>query len=245
MASANRAGWQSGMRAMMSTLSRRNLIASGLGAALAGCASPRFSGGPSIVSGAAYGFGELKPLDLSVENLVRITVCTRPFRPAGPRLDAVNVGDRLMVHNYGHGGSGWSLSWGYAEAVHDLLAVERPRSVAVLGAGCIGLTTAIALAETGAKVTIFAREFPMESPSARATGVWSPSSRIGLEAAVSPGFAARWEVLARNSYARHLRYVGRIGAPVEFTPRFYVRSARSDPPLVAPPRDGDDFLALD
>ena len=49
-----------------------------------------------------------------VDRIFRVTVCLRPFRTAGPRLDAERVGDKTVVHNYGHGGSGWSLSWGRA-----------------------------------------------------------------------------------------------------------------------------------
>ncbi|MEL6213669.1 MAG: FAD-dependent oxidoreductase, partial [Pseudomonadota bacterium] len=232
------------------TITRRNLVASGLalsgmGAMLAGCATPRFSGGRPLGGAKAYGFGALKPLDLSLENLIKITVCTRPFRAAGPRLEAATLNGKTIVHNYGHGGSGWSLAWGYAEEARNLVLAAQPKSVAVVGAGAIGLTTAIAMAETGADVTIFARELPMETRSVRATGVWSPSSRIGLASATGPDFPARWEAFARRSYARHLRYVGRTGAPVEFTPRFFVRSQTREAPLIDPPPTGDDFLHLD
>jgi hypothetical protein len=97
----------------------------------------------------------------------------------------------------------------------------------------------------GARVTIAAREMPMESASANATGVWSPSSRIGLAGAVDPGFVARWEAFARRSYARHLSYVGRAGHPVEFTPRYYVRSGAPEPPLAQAPEGAARFLHLD
>ncbi len=224
----------------MLKVNRRGVITSGLAAALVGCTDDRLVG-----STKAYGFGALKPLDLSIENLTKITVCTRPFRAAGPRLEAVTVNGKTIVHNYGHGGSGWSLAWGYAEDARDLVAAGRPKSVAVLGAGAIGLTTAIAIAETGADVTVFARELPTESRSARATGVWSPSSRIGLGAAVDADFPARWEALARRSYARHLTYVGRAGDPVEFTPRFYVKSETREAQLIDQSDEGEDFLDLD
>ncbi|MEP7026307.1 MAG: FAD-dependent oxidoreductase, partial [Actinomycetota bacterium] len=38
------------------------------------------------------------------------------LRPARPfvRLEAEELGGRLLVHNYGHGGAGVSLSWGCA-----------------------------------------------------------------------------------------------------------------------------------
>ncbi|MEL6325235.1 MAG: FAD-dependent oxidoreductase [Pseudomonadota bacterium] len=228
----------------MQNISRRGVIVSALGAMLAACAKTQFTSEPPIDASEAYGLGGLKPLDLSVDNLIKITVCTRPFRAAGPRLEAETSGGKTVVHNYGHGGAGWSLAWGYAEDARDLVAAGRPKSVAVLGAGAIGLTTAIAIAETGADVTIFARDLPMESRSARATGVWSPSSRIGFKSAVDPDFPARWADLARRSYARHLRYVGRAGDPVEFTPRYYIRSQAPEPSLADLPMGGDDFLHL-
>jgi glycine/D-amino acid oxidase-like deaminating enzyme len=54
----------------------------------------------------------LAPLRVSVDRITQITVCTRPFRAQGPRLDVEKLGTKTVVHNYGHGGSGWSLSWG-------------------------------------------------------------------------------------------------------------------------------------
>lgn len=223
---------------------RRGAILSGLSAGLGACASPQIASPITPNEHLAYGVSGLKPLDLSVGKLTKITVCTRPFRPAGPRLESEIVGGKTIIHNYGHGGSGWSLAWGYAEAVRDMAAANRPTNVTVLGAGAIGLTTAITIAETGAKVTIVAREMPMESRSARATGVWSPSSRIALAGAVSPDFAAQWQAFTRRSYARHLAYVGRAGHPVEFTPRFYVRTMEPFPAITPRPDGADDFLEL-
>ncbi|MEP1422188.1 MAG: FAD-dependent oxidoreductase [Erythrobacter sp.] len=226
-------------------LNRRNLIVSGLGAGLAGCINA-----PSLVAdqndqiGDAWDFEGLGPLNLDPTNLSKITVCLRPFRPSGPRLEVERIESRTLVHNYGHGGSGWSLAWGYAQGVNDALGRDRIAHVSVLGAGAIGLTSAIALAETGMRVTIYAREFPMESASSKATGVWSPSSRIGMNGAAAPDFTARWEALARRSYARHLKYLGRPGDPVEFTPHFYIRPKSPEPPLATQPEGADNFLHL-
>ncbi|WP_238319316.1 NAD(P)/FAD-dependent oxidoreductase [Parvularcula oceani] len=229
----------------MPVLNRRGMLAAALGAAAAGCAPVRLAGERPLRGKQAYGFGALEPLDLSPGNLVKITVCTRPVRPAGPRLEAQALGGKRIVHNYGHGGSGWSLAWGYAEAARALVLRDRPKSAAVLGAGAIGLTTAIALAEAGIAVTIHARDLPMQSRSARATGVWSPSSRIALSGAADPGFPARWEALTRRSYRRHLGYVGRSGHPVEFTPRFFVGTKAPEAPLAVPPPGAGGFLHLE
>ena len=215
----------------LSLLGRRSFLAAGAGAALSGCSlfsAPR-----------GTGFAPAEPLaalNLSPDRLMRITVCTRPFRPAGPRLEAETVGDKLLVHNYGHGGSGWSLSWGCAAEAADLAMATGPSRVAVVGAGVMGLTTARRLVETGAAVTIYAKDFPAETRSARASGVWSPSSRIGLVEAAPEGFAGRWERWARASYATHQHYVGAVGAPVEFV-RQYALFDDPRPPQTPASRD--------
>jgi D-amino-acid oxidase len=45
----------------------------------------------------------------------------RPFRKSGVRLERDQLPDgRTVIHNYGHGGAGFTLSWGCAEAVFGL-----------------------------------------------------------------------------------------------------------------------------
>lgn len=52
----------------------------------------------------------------------RVRVGLRPGRPA-VRVEPDRLGDgRLVVHDYGHGGCGYLLSWGCAEHVADLVA---------------------------------------------------------------------------------------------------------------------------
>src|SRR4051794_30796634 len=66
----------------------------------------------------------LVPMRIGPDEIIDIKSCIRPFRAAGPNLDAELIGDTLVIHNYGHGGSGWSLSWGSAEfAVGKALSV--------------------------------------------------------------------------------------------------------------------------
>ncbi len=46
----------------------------------------------------------------------------RPFRKSGVRLERQHLrDDRTVIHNYGHGGSGFTLSWGCAEKVLALV----------------------------------------------------------------------------------------------------------------------------
>jgi len=49
------------------------------------------------------------------------TVGLRPSR-SEVRLEVEDIGDRKVVHNYGHGGAGVTLSWGCAEEVVRLVA---------------------------------------------------------------------------------------------------------------------------
>src|SRR6267154_1992034 len=54
----------------------------------------------------------------------------RPFRRSGLRLERDRLRDRRsVIHNYGHGGSGFTLSWGCAEKVfqiaHSATAAQR------------------------------------------------------------------------------------------------------------------------
>jgi len=41
----------------------------------------------------------------------------RPCRTGGVRLEWERVGTLQIIHNYGHGGSGVTLSWGCASEV--------------------------------------------------------------------------------------------------------------------------------
>jgi D-amino-acid oxidase len=61
-----------------------------------------------------------------VLNIEKATVLTervglRPFRRPGVRLECDRLRDgRIVIHNYGHGGAGFTLSWGCARQVFDL-----------------------------------------------------------------------------------------------------------------------------
>jgi D-amino-acid oxidase len=50
----------------------------------------------------------------------------RPFRKPGVRLADERLSDgRTVIHDYGHGGAGFTLSWGCAEEVFSLATVSR------------------------------------------------------------------------------------------------------------------------
>jgi len=52
--------------------------------------------------------------------VIEVKVGLRPTR-AEIRLEAEKFGDKTIVHNYGHGGSGFTLSWGCAQEVVDIV----------------------------------------------------------------------------------------------------------------------------
>jgi D-amino-acid oxidase len=203
-----------GERAQVSRrgLLRASLLGSGV---LAGCSTApgrsSFEAAPSLV-----------PIRARTDRIFDIAVCLRPFRPAGPRVDTERLGDTLVVHNYGHGGSGWSLSWGSSARAVRLAMQASPGEVAVIGCGVLGLTSAILAQRAGARVTIYAREQLPLTTSARATGEWTPDSRIALTSAAGPDFAAVWEEMARTAFKTHRDYLGLPGTPVEWIDQYSV-----------------------
>lgn len=57
-------------------------------------------------------------LEIAPPPILAERVGLRPFRRSGVCLRADRLGDgRRVIHNYGHGGSGFTLSWGCARAV--------------------------------------------------------------------------------------------------------------------------------
>jgi D-amino-acid oxidase len=196
-------------------MQRRELLGGLAALGITGCA-PR----AAKVATPANVVPQLLPVRAQMDRLFRITVCSRPFRAAGPRLDVEKVGEKVVVHNYGHGGSGWSLSWGSSSIAVEKAMATGDRDIAVIGCGALGLTSAILAQRAGAKVTIYAKERPPEVRSARATGSWTPDSRVALASKVTADFPALWEKMARYSFHMYESYLGMAGNPIEWTERY-------------------------
>jgi len=98
----------------------------------------------------------------------------RPYRPSGFVVKAEKLGEKLVIHNYGHGGGGITLSWGTSQMATELLVGEPFSAVAVIGCGAVGLATARLLQDRGLRVTIYASELPPNTTSNIAGGQWSP-----------------------------------------------------------------------
>lgn len=198
---------------------------------LSGC-----TGGPARPSAHIE---RLAPIRAGADRIFDVTACLRPFRAAGPRLEAEQIGHQLVVHNYGHGGSGWSLSWGSSSIAVQMALAESPREVAVIGCGALGLTSAILAQQAGARVTIYARDVLPRTRSARATGSWTPDSRIALADAAPAGFPALWEKMARTSFKSYRSYLGLPGAPVEWKDQYMLLDAAFDHDARKPRRSDD------
>jgi len=91
-------------------MDRRTLLKAGgmaaIGLGVSGCVTR------SALSPAGRPRVALPTVKASWERVIRTTVGLRPFRPAGFILQGTKLDDRLLIHNYGHGGAGHSLSWG-------------------------------------------------------------------------------------------------------------------------------------
>jgi len=217
-------------------LGRRNMMASGgamLGiGALAGCTGiqPRGLGTAPI----------LAPVRATTDRITRITVCTRPFRADGPRLDVEKVGEKTVVHNYGHGGSGWSLSWGSSTIAVRMALATGVNNVGVIGCGALGLTSATLLQRAGASVTIYAKDRPPDVRSSLATGLFTPDSRICLEGRDTPDFRKQWEEMCRTSFQTYQTLLGLPGDPIEWIDIYHL----SDPNAVKPPPSRDPTIAF-
>ena len=61
-------------------------------------------------------------LNIDKPNVLAERVGLRPFRKSGVRLERDRLRDgRTVIHNYGHGGAGFTLSWGCTESVVRLV----------------------------------------------------------------------------------------------------------------------------
>jgi len=134
-----------------------------------------------------------------------------------------------VIHHYGYGGSGWSLSWGYGYEAMQMALATGEHDFAVIGCGAIGLTTAVLLARAGARVTIYAKDLPPFTRSSWATGVFTPDSRIALAEYATPEFKKTWNERARYSYRTYQSLLGLADQPVEYLDFYAVNDGQAAP----------------
>lgn len=173
----------------------------------------------------------IAPVRASADRLIDFSVCRRPFRAHGPRIESDRRYGKTIVHHYGHGGSGWSLSWGSAKVALPLIQATAARHIAVIGCGAIGLTTARVAQQAGLHVRIYCKDRPPEVASTAATGLWTPDSRICTEEHATPAFAQRWEWMARTSFKTYQSLLGLADNPVEWRDGYVLSDVPFDQPI--------------
>jgi glycine/D-amino acid oxidase-like deaminating enzyme len=150
---------------------------------------------------------KLTPVQVSADRVIRDVAGSRPFRPSGFRLETQQVGGKIVVHNYGHGGGGVTLSWGTAELAVEGVQSAGHQQYAVLGSGAVGLATARLLQQRGAHVTIYAKDLPPHTTSNIAGALFRPGTGFDPERA-APAFFDRFE---RAIHISHRHFEAMIG----------------------------------
>ena len=191
------------------TLDRRRLIA-GAGAAglalAAGACTPRTPLAPTSTPTLC-----LPPVNASMDRVIRTVAGLRPYRDEGFVVREQRLGTTRVIHNYGHGGGGITLSWGSSRLAVDLGLPGHVASgggpVAVMGAGALGLTTAKLLQEAGIAVRIYAENLPPDTTSNVAGGQINPTS-VFRRSMVDEAFMRQFEAAMEYSFRRFQISVG-------------------------------------
>ncbi len=162
----------------------------------------------------------LRPVEVDPSFEIRSIAGLRPFRPSGFVVRRDEIGDKILIHNYGHGGGGISLSWGCADLAIRLGGAVSGKSCAVVGGGVIGLSTARLLLERGATVDLYAGELPPGTTSNIAGAQWWPVS-VFDQSKRSEAFGAQFVEAAEFSHRYFQHLVGpRWG--VRWIPNYYL-----------------------
>ncbi|MDX3884524.1 MAG: FAD-dependent oxidoreductase [Sphingomonas sp.] len=180
---------------------RRQVLAAGT-AGLAALALPGCATLPAARPHGAGRRGCLPRVNVAPDRVIRTVAGLRPYRPSGFVVRAEALGAKRLVHNYGHGGGGITLSWGSSRLAVDLALPGQQGGVAVIGAGVMGLTTARLVQEAGFPVTIYTAKLPPETTSNIAGGQWFPSSVVDGDR-LTPAFSAQLVAAARYAYRRY------------------------------------------
>lgn len=156
----------------------------------------------------------LERLNTDPSRIIRTVAGLRPFRATGYVVRAERFSRRqTLVHHYGHGGAGVTMSWGTAaEAVQALETATSERSCAVIGSGVIGLTTGLELVRRGHAVTIYAEALPPYTTSNIAGAYWGIASLYRRSDVEAP-FLDRMSAAALRSHRafQHLANDPRYG----------------------------------
>ncbi|MCX4515952.1 FAD-binding oxidoreductase [Streptomyces sp. NBC_01619] len=149
----------------------------------------------------------LPKVDIAENRIIRKVAGLRPFRRSGFVVRADSLCDKTVVHNYGHGGCGVTLSWGTANMALKLSLDTPHRDAAVIGCGVIGLTTARMLQDHGFTVTIYTAALPPETTSNVAAGVFGVTEIADTDQLTGP-FKQQLQEAVRFAHCYFQPFVG-------------------------------------
>jgi D-amino-acid oxidase len=149
----------------------------------------------------------LRRVQVSDDRIIRTVTGFRPYRRSGFVVRAEKLNDKVIVHNYGHGGGGITLSWGTSQMALELARQTGHRRCAVIGCGAVGLASARLLQQDGWDVTIYAKDLPPQTTSNVAGAQWSPASVFETDSVTSI-FYAQLRIAMEHSYRRFQDMVG-------------------------------------
>jgi glycine/D-amino acid oxidase-like deaminating enzyme len=149
----------------------------------------------------------LPRVDVSMDRVIRTVAGLRSYRESGFVVRREALGDKQVVHNYGHGGAGITLSWGTSRLAADLGLAGHSGPVAILGAGVMGLSTARLVQEAGFEAKIYTKALPPETTSNIAGGQWHPFGHY-RERAVTQAWRQQYMAAAAYSWRRFQIMVG-------------------------------------
>ena len=148
----------------------------------------------------AQRLANLPLIEASWERVIRTTVGLRPHRDAGFVLKADKLDSKMLVHNYGHGGSGMSLSWGTGYIAAEMALQQEQRRAAVIGCGVVGLTSARQLQRRGFDVTIYAMAIPPDTTSNMSLAGFTPVSGLIANDRRTPEWDAQFQRAVEIAY---------------------------------------------
>lgn len=180
---------------------RRLFLGSAGAGLLGGCATV----GPTKI--ARTDCMPLVPVKVDPSRVIRSVVGLRPYRRQGFVGRAEALGDRKLVHNYGHGGGGITMSWGTSKLAADLGLPGHVGPVAVIGSGVVGLSMARLVQEAGFPVVVYAAALPPETTSNVAGGQFHPFA-VFRDSEVTPEFRIQFARALDYSWGRFQIMVG-------------------------------------